>query len=140
MVILKETGGGRSIAVPVGHADANAIAMHSLRVQADKPFTVDLVKIAIEQLGGSLYRAVIGDIEDNAFTACIVLSAASSLKVIDCRPCDAITLAVKCGAPIFVRETVFFKLESDDGLSEAERLRERVRLVDTTEFGKYVLE
>jgi bifunctional DNase/RNase len=140
LVILREIGGARSIAVPIEHSAANAIAMNALQVQFDKPFAIDLVKIAIEQLGAALYRVVIGDVADEVFTASIVISAASSLKVIDCRPCDAITLAVKCGAPIFVRDAVFLKLESDDGLSEAERLRERVRSVDATEFGKYVLE
>jgi bifunctional DNase/RNase len=140
MVILREIGGARSIAVPIEHADANSIAMHALQVQADKPFTIDLVKIVMEQLGAAFYRAVISGIAGETFTSCFIIRTDSSLKVIDCRPSDAITLAVKCGAPIFVSDAVFSKLESDDGLSEAERLRERVRLVDTTEFGKYVLE
>lgn len=141
LIILREAGGGRSIAVPVDPAEASAIAMHSLQVQADKPFSIDLVKIAVEQLDAALYRSVISDVSDEgAFSACIVIRASSALKVIDCRPGDAIVLAMKCGAPIFVKDAVFFKLGSGRGLSEEEQLRAHVRSVDTAEFGKFVLE
>ena len=139
LVILRELGGGRSIAVPVDHAEAGAIAMYTLQVPVDKPLAIDLVKIMLEQLGGSLYRAVIGDVEENAFSASIIIRSQSSLKVVDCRPSDAITLAMKCGAPLFVSDAVFAKLSSESGLSVEEQLRAHVRSVDTAEFGKYVL-
>jgi bifunctional DNase/RNase len=140
LIILKETGGARSVAIPLDPVEACAIAMHSLKVPSDKPFTIDLVKIAIEQLGGELYRSVISDVEDSAFTSYIVIKAAASLKVVNCRPCDAVALAMRCGAQMFVKETVFCKLSSDRGLSEEEELRAQIRAVDAVEFGKMVLE
>jgi len=141
LAVLKEIGGGgRSVAVPLEHGEANIIAMHSLQVSADKPFTVDLVKIVIEQLGAVLYRAVINDIADGVFSACIIVRAAAALQVINCRPGDAVTLAMKCGAPIFVKEDVFFKISAGRGQSEAEQLRAHIKSVDVTEFGKYILE
>jgi len=140
LIILKEAGGGRSIAIPLDPVEACTIAMHSMKVPTDKPFTIDLVKIAIEQMGGELYRSVISDVEDSAFTACIVLKASESLKVVDCRPCDAIALAMRCGAPMFVKEDVFSKLSSDRGLSADEELRAHIRSIDAVEFGKMVLE
>lgn len=115
--------------------------MHWLQERAEKPFTVDLVKIVMEQLGGVLHRVVISDVEDgNSFSACAAIQAGTAIKVVDCRPGDAVVLAVRCGAPVFVRETVFSKLNSDSGLSAEEQLRERIRSIDTTEFGRYVLE
>jgi len=141
LAVLREPGGGRSVAIPLEHAEAGIIAMHWLQERAEKPFTVDLVKIVMEQLGGVLYRAVITDVEDgNSFSAGVVIQAGQSLKVVDCRPGDAVVLAVRCGAPVFVREAVFSKLSSDSGLSAEEQLRERIRSIDTTEFGRYVLE
>jgi hypothetical protein len=141
LVVLKEIGGVRTIAIPLDLTDANAIAMHSLQVEVDKPFTVDLVKIAIEQLGGALYRVVVSDVAaEGAFSSYIIIRAGASLKVIDSRPSDAVALAVKCGAPVFVRDDVFAKLESAGGQTAAEQLRARVRAVDTAEFGRYVLE
>jgi len=139
LIILKEAGGGRSVAIPLDPVEACAIAMHSLKVSSDKPFTIDLVKIAIEQLGGELYRSVINDVNDGAFAASIVLKASESLKTVDCRPCDAVALAMRCGAPIFVSEDVFSKQSSGQGLSVEEELRASVRSIDALEFGSVVL-
>jgi len=142
LVVLKDRD-GRAVAVPLDHSDANAIAMHTLQVRPDMPLTVDLVRIAVEQLGASVYRVVISDVsEEGGFSACIVIRAegGSVIKVIDCRPCDAVALAARSGAPIFVRENVFSKQPDGSGLSEEEKLRAYVRSIDTVEFGKYVLD
>jgi len=140
LIILKEAGGERTIAIPLDPVEACAIAMHSLKVTSDKPFTIDLVKIAVEILGGTLYRSVISDVEDGAFAASIVIENADALKLVDCRPCDAIALAMRCGAPIFVKDAVFSKLSSDMGFDAEEELRAHIRSIDTVEFGRLVLE
>jgi len=142
LVILKDRD-GRVIAVPLDHSDANAIAMHTLQVRPDKPLAVDLVRIAVEQLGASVHRVVISDVsEEGVFSACMVIraDAGASIKVIDCRPCDAVALAARSGAPIFARERVFSKQPDGSGVSEEERLRAHVRSIDTVDFGKYVLD
>jgi len=140
LIILKECGGERTAAVPIGPLEASAIAMHSLDVETDKPLTIDLVRIAIEQLGGSLVRIVISDVVEQSFSASVQVTAGSSVKVIECRPCDAIGLALRSGCPIFVRDAVFAKVNSDAGLSEKEQLRKYIRSIDTAEFGRFVLE
>ncbi|MDR0305489.1 MAG: bifunctional nuclease family protein [Chitinispirillales bacterium] len=140
LIILRELAGNRSIAVPIGPLEASAIAMHSLQVQTDKPLTIDLVKITIEQLGASLLRAVISDVQEQQFTAVLQIQAGSSVKVIESRPCDAIGLALRCNCPIFVKDTVFAKVNSDDELSEQENLRKHIKSIDTVEFGRFVLE
>ncbi|GBU21460.1 hypothetical protein R80B4_01351 [Fibrobacteres bacterium R8-0-B4] len=141
LVILKDHE-GRTVAIPLDHSDANAIAMQTLLVRPDKPLTVDLVRIAVEQLGASVYRAVISDVsDDGVFSACIVIRAGggTKIKVIDCRPCDAVALAARSGAPIFVRERVFSKQPDGSGLSEEDRLRAYIRSIDTADFGTYAL-
>jgi bifunctional DNase/RNase len=142
LVILKDSE-GRALPIPLDHSDANAIAMHFLQAGADKPFAVDLVRIVIEQLGAELYRAVISDVsEDGAFSASIVIraDAGAALKLIDCRPCDAVALAARSGAPIFARERVFAKRQDGTGMTDEDRLKAHVRSIDAVEFGKYVLE
>jgi bifunctional DNase/RNase len=141
LVILKDRE-GRVVAIPLDHSDANAIAMQTLLVRPDKPLTVDLVRIVAEQLGASVYRAVISDVsEEGIFSASVVVRAdgGASIKVIDCRPCDAVALAARSGTPIFVRESVFSKQPDGSGLSEGERLRAYIRSIDTVDFGKYAL-
>ncbi|MCL2688323.1 MAG: bifunctional nuclease family protein [Chitinispirillia bacterium] len=140
LIILKEYGGERTVAVPIGPLEASAIAMHSLEVQTNKPLTIDLVRIAIEQLGGSIMRIVISDVTEQSFSASIHVTAGSSIKVIECRPCDAIGLALSSGCSIFVRDAVFSKVNSGIELSEEEQLRRHIRSIDTTEFGRFVLE
>jgi len=140
LIILKECGGERTLAVPIGPLEASAIAMHSLEVETSKPLTIDLVKIVIEQFGGSIMRIVISDVIEQSFSASIHIKLGSSVKVIECRPCDAIGLALSSGCPIFVREAVFFKVNSDMELSEEEQLRKHIRSIDAAEFGRFVLE
>ena len=141
LVILREVGGERSLAVPIEAGDARAIAMHTLQVRIDKPSAVDLVKIVIEQLGAVFYRVVITDVSDNAFSSCIIVHASGgAVKVIDCMPPTAIVLAVKGEVPMYVKEAVFSKLSDGRGLTEEERLRAGIRSVDAVEFGRYILE
>ncbi|MDR3011865.1 MAG: bifunctional nuclease family protein [Chitinispirillales bacterium] len=140
LVVLREVGGERSVAVPIEPDDAKAIAMHTLQIRADKPGALDLVGIVIEQLGGTLYRTVITDVEESVFSASVIISAPGAFKLIDCVSSDAIILAMKCGAPILVKDTVFFKLGPGKGLSEEEQLKASLRSVDAVEFGNYVLE
>jgi len=142
LVILKDHD-GRVVAVPLDHSDANAIAMHTLQVRPDKPLAIDLVRIAVEQLGGVVYRVVISDVsEEGGYSACIVIRAdgGAAIKVIDCRPCDAVALAARSGASIFVRDRVFAKQSDGSGLTEEERLRAYIRSIDTVDFGRYVLD
>ncbi|MDO5576863.1 MAG: DUF151 domain-containing protein, partial [Fibrobacter sp.] len=58
VIILKETSGERTLPVAIGPLEASAIALESLKVPVEKPLTIDLAKIIMEQLGGVLSRAV----------------------------------------------------------------------------------
>ena len=139
VLILKEVSGSRSLPVPIGPLEASTIAMESLKVSPEKPLTIDLVKIIIEQLGATLNRVVIYDQVDQSFFAHLQVSCGKSVISIDCRPCDAIALALRCKKPIFVKDHV---LEKQNGkvLSEKEKIRKNISSIDTTEFGRYILE
>ncbi len=140
LVVLRETGGIRSVAIPIGPLEASAIAIHSLQVEPDKPLTIDLVKIVIEQLGAQLTRVVINDVIEQSFQAQMQILSENAIKVMECRPCDAIGLALRFECPIFVSESVFTKLQPGSNTSEADLLRKNIKSLDTTEFGRFVLE
>jgi len=139
LLILKEISGNRSLAVPIGPLEASTIAMESLKVTPEKPLTIDLARIILEQLGGHLSRAVIYDLVDQSFLAHIQISTGTSVVSIDCRPCDAIALAMRCKSQLFVNDCVFEKI-SGKVLSENELIRKNISSIDTTEFGRYILE
>lgn len=139
LIILKEVSGVRTLPVPIGPLEASAIAIESLKVTPEKPLTIDLVKIILEQLGGVLSRVVIYDIIEQSLQARLQLTHDNCMLFIDCRPSDAIALAMRCTTPIFVKEIVFEK-NSPGKVSEQDKLRRSISSIDTTEFGRYFLE
>ncbi len=139
VLILKEISGNRSLPVPIGPLEASTIAMESLKVSPEKPLTIDLLKIVIEQLGATLNRAVIYDQIDQTFYAHLQIGSGNSVISIDCRPCDAIALALRCKKPLYVKANVFDKQAGKD-LSERDIIRKSISSIDTTEFGRYILE
>jgi bifunctional DNase/RNase len=102
--------------------------------------THDLLKNVIEGLQARIRGIEITDLKDNTFFAVIRLDAAGESLEIDSRPSDAMALALRAGAPIFVRKAVLEKSSSaeDEGDSqETERLRRWLETVDPSELGKY---
>ncbi len=140
LIVLKETGGSRSITIPIGPLEASAIAMQSLEVEPKKPLTIDLVKLSIELLGGTLSRIVVYDLVEQTFITRLQVTLTGSAKFIDCRPCDGISLALRCRCPIFVVDSVFTKTQLSTTLSESEVLRNHISSIDTMQFGNFVLE
>ncbi len=139
VIILKETSGERTLAVPIGPLEAGAIAIQSLEVTTEKPLSIDLVKLVMEQLGGSLRRVVIHHAGDKSLQARLHLQSAQGTGIIECRPSDAIALAMRCKALLFVDEAVLTN-EKDGSGSPEEQLRSRIRSMDTVDFGTYFME
>lgn len=140
VIILKESSGDRTLAVPVGPIEASAIAIESLKVKPEKPFTIDLVKVVMELMGGKLSRVLIDDIVEKSIFSKLQIVVESKVLLVDCRPCDALALAIRCGAPIYVKDIVFEKTVTGRSLTEKEKLRKHLSSIDTLEFGRYILE
>lgn len=139
VIVLKEVNGDRSLPIPVGPLEASAIAIETLDVVPEKPLTIDLVRKLLEHLGGTLKRVVITDFVENSLQARIHVASASGVIIMDCRPSDAIALSLRCGTTIFVDDKVLDRTVSGT-VSVKEKLRRRIRSLDTIEFGKYFLE
>jgi uncharacterized protein len=140
VVVLKEASGERSFTVPVGPVEASAIAIRSLDITPDKPMTIDLVKLVMERLGGTLERVVIFDYVNGAFQTRLQIVSGSTVHAVNCTTSDAIALALRCSAPLFAAEEVFDKSRSGDKPSPAEALRQSISSTDTMEFGRHYLE
>ncbi len=140
IIILKELGGERTVPVSVGSTEASSIAIKYLDIASDRPLTIDLAKLIINELGGTLKRVVIHDLVELVFYANIHIATNNSVHVIDCRPSDAIALAIRCGCDIFVEDKVFEKNSVGHVLSDKDRLKRNITNIDTLEFGNYYLE
>jgi bifunctional DNase/RNase len=107
---LKEKNGQRRISMAVGTTEALAIARQrgSTQIPLDQqPQAYDLLREAISQMGGRVDRVIVNDANQREYLAQVVLSnVGGDVKVIRARPGDAIALALKSNAPIFVEDKV----------------------------------
>jgi uncharacterized protein len=101
-LILKETTGARRLPIIIGAFEAQSIALEMEGIKPPRPLTHDLMKNLIDLLGGELIDVLISDLRDGTFFARINLDT----QEIDSRPSDAIAIAVRYGAPIYVAEKV----------------------------------
>jgi hypothetical protein len=140
IVILHDRDGQRVLPIWVGSAEANAIALQIENVSPARPMTHDLLKNVIEDLHGDIQKIVVCDLKDNTFYALLYLLVNGESVAIDARPSDAIALALRVKAPIFVEESVIAEakptdvpLEKDD----SEQLQQWLESLDPEELGKY---
>jgi len=109
VVILKEREGARYLPIWIGPAEADAIAVKMQGVALARPLTHDFTCVAIDALGGTVQSVVINELQDDCFYAKVVLQADRKQKDIDCRPSDALAVAIRKDAPIFADEKVLEK-------------------------------
>lgn len=105
-ILLKEIDGSRRLPIIIGAFEAQAIALEIEGIKPPRPLTHDLLKQLVDNLGASVVEIVVNELKDNTFYAKIVLEASGLTNEIDARPSDAIALAVRTYAPIFVSESV----------------------------------
>ena len=106
IIVLREKGGLRGFPIMVGRFEALSIHRKIHDAPVYRPMTHDLLASVIEQLDGKLTRIVITDMRDDTFFAKLVIYTDGNYIDVDSRPSDAVALAVRVGAPIFVEEDV----------------------------------
>lgn len=120
-LILKETEGERRLPIIIGQFEAQAIALELEGIRPPRPLTHDLVKNVLDSLGNALSDVLISELRDGTFYARLNVEGNSLNHEIDARPSDAIAIAIRFGAPIFVSETVMEEAAaSPDTPEEAE--------------------
>jgi len=109
VVILKEKDADRYLPIWIGPAEADAIAVKLQDLSVPRPLTHDLLRTVIDILGGSVQHIVVSDLQNDTFYAKITIQTNGDTKDIDCRPSDAVALAVRAQVPIYVDESVLDK-------------------------------
>ena len=109
VVILKEKDADRYLPIWIGPAEADAIAVKLQDLSVPRPLTHDLLRSVIDSLGGSVQHILVNDLQNDTFYAKITIQTNGSSKEIDCRPSDAVALAVRVQVPIYVDESVLEK-------------------------------
>jgi bifunctional DNase/RNase len=139
IVILKDTEDKRVLPIWIGLFEANAIALELEKITTPRPMTHDLMRDVISGLNASVTKIVVNDLKNNTFYAVIHLSLNGNHVVIDSRPSDAIALALRSGAPIYVAAEVVNKARSIDMSKDEDndQLKEWLENLKPEDFGKY---
>ncbi|MBK7229295.1 MAG: bifunctional nuclease family protein [Ignavibacteriales bacterium] len=105
-ILLKEVEGSRRLPIIIGAFEAQAIALEMEGIKPPRPLTHDLLKTIVDNLGANVVEILVNELKDNTFYAKIILEVSGLTNEIDARPSDAIALAVRTFAPIYIAESV----------------------------------
>ena len=142
IIILRDPDGQKVLPIWVGVFEANAIALQIENIQTPRPMTHDLLRNIIQDLQATVEKVVVCDLKENTFYAMIHLRTPSGPVAIDARPSDAIALALRARAPIFVEEKVIDHAKTVDlvpekGDAERVHLEKWLESLDPDDMGKY---
>mgnify|MGYP000134069482 CR=1 FL=1 len=134
IVLLREIEGDRRmLPIFIGPPEATAIAFALEQVATPRPMTHDLLKNLLDELGVSLERVVVTELQDSTFFAELHLDRDGAKQQLSSRPSDAIALAARTGSPIFAEEAVLDEVGytvRDEALPEEEVVEEFRRFID----------
>jgi bifunctional DNase/RNase len=140
IVILRDKEGQKVLPIWVGIFEANAIALQIENIATPRPMTHDLLRNVIHDLKAEVLKIVVCDLQENTFYALIYLELNGGTVAIDARPSDAIALALRTRAPIFVEDTVIDNAKTVDFTTEkadSDRLHKWLESLDPDDLGKY---
>jgi bifunctional DNase/RNase len=139
-VLLKDEKSNKILPIWVGYFEAQAILFGLENIQTPRPLTHDLLKSVISSLGATLESIIIDALADNVFYAKVCLNIDSKSIKIDSRPSDAIALALKMQAPIFVSEPVLSSATAPPGPiddKEVEEFKEKLKTLKPKDIYEY---
>lgn len=138
-ILLKEVDGVRRLPIIIGAFEAQAIALEIEGIKPPRPLTHDLLKLLIDNLGGSVLEIIVDELRENTFYAKIILDVSGLTNEIDARPSDAIALAVRADAPIYVSNQVMDTAAFIPS-EESDELKENDSIADSSEPKTYTKE
>ncbi len=144
IMILKDVASDKAVPIWIGLLEATAIASELENIKFSRPMTHDLLKNIMELMETQVRKVEVCDLRDNTYFALIYLSRGGSELTIDARPSDAIAIALRAKAPIFVAEMVIQKarrvdLSAKEAITsdDAKKWTEILESLDPEDFGKY---
>lgn len=139
IIVLRDLEGQRTLPIWVGVFEANAIALQMENVQTPRPMTHDLLKSVLDGLSARVERIVVCALKDNTFYATIHMKTEHGNQAVDARPSDAIALALRAGAPIYVDDSVLREAVSSESREpvDIKRIQNWLQDLPEEDLGKY---
>ncbi|MFW6357647.1 MAG: bifunctional nuclease family protein [Chroococcales cyanobacterium] len=140
IVLLKDGSERRALPIYIGQDQAKAIIGALERQKPPRPLTHDLYVNTLEAWGLKLERVIIHSLQDNTFYAVLSLRQGENKKEIDCRPSDAIAIALRTDSPIWVMEEVVadasIPVDRDADEEERQAFREFIENLRPEDFSQ----
>jgi len=139
IVVLKAKDDDETVLpIWIGIFEADSILRELQKVEPPRPMTYELMKNVITQMGGVVDKVIINDLRDSTYYAEVHVLQGNNLLIIDSRPSDAINIALRFSAPIFVEESVLekSKVPKPEEDEEKEKLREWLENIKPEDFEK----
>lgn len=144
IIILKSEKDDYAIPIWIGLLEATSIASALQKIEFDRPMTHDLFKNVAEMFKADVTRIEVCDLKENTFFARIYFKSGEITFDIDARPSDAIAIALRFGAPIYVDDKVVqgskgIETQSEvlDESEEGRKWAEYLKNLSPEDFGKY---
>ncbi len=114
ILLLREINGNGTLPIWIGKPEADSIALALGKVETPRPLTHDLIKNIVDGLKIKITKVIVTEILDNTYYALVCLSDGKKETYVDSRPSDAVAVALRVNAPIFVEESVMEQKSSDE--------------------------
>lgn len=139
ILVLRDEAGERTLPIWIGMFEAHAVALQLENSGSTRPLTHDLLRHAIEALGAAVAEVHVTDVRDGTFYAVIYLRVNGETLAIDARPSDALALALRTRAPVYVADHVLADARPLEAPTpqDTERLQHWLESLDPDEMGKY---
>lgn len=140
IVVLHDIDNRKALPIWIGSAEASAIIRKIENISVARPMTHDLIIQIVEKLGGNIDRIEINDVEKETYYANIYLTKDDEEIVIDARPSDAIAIAIRVDAPIYVTANVLangsVSCDAAKDEEEAQEFRNFIQSIKPSDFEK----
>ena len=144
IIILKSVEDDQAIPIWIGLLEATSIASALQNIQFDRPMTHDLFKNFIRNMNLEVSKIEVCDLKDNTYYAKIYFTSEDRSFSMDSRPSDAIAIALRFQAPIYVDDKIIEKskqieadLEMSDTSEEGKKWAEYLEKLSPEDFGKF---
>jgi bifunctional DNase/RNase len=114
IMLLKEIDGNGTLPIWIGKPEADSIALALGKVETPRPLTHDLIKNITDGLKIRITKIIVTDIQDNTYYSLLCLNDGKKETFVDSRPSDAVAVALRVNAPIFVEDGIMERKSADE--------------------------
>jgi len=114
IMLLKEFSGNGTLPIWIGKPEADSIALALGKVETPRPLTHDLIKNITDSLKFRITKIIVTEIQDNTYYALVCLNDGKKETFVDSRPSDAVAVALRANAPIFVEDSILEQKSADE--------------------------